>query len=388
MNEILNEIDANEVTERDNLAVVYSVERLEAIPGKDRIELVHLTDCGYTTICEKGHSVGDLVVFIKYDTVLPKNELFEFMADYKYRVKSKSFTEKNEAGEVVKKIYSQGIVLPIGVVREFIIKSGTLKLWDDDYESCGECVTIIGAGKPNTPIAEGSDFTEILEIKKYIPPVAGGSGFGEMRTKGSFPTHIISKTDEMNLASKVRALDELQGKAVYITQKIEGSSVSCFLEDNTQELIVCSRNNMITETETCKFWIAANKHNLKDKLIDYPWLAIQAELYGSGIQKNKLGIEGVDIAIFNMVDKRTRQRLGFKQMDFIAQTLGLPLVPVCCIIENFDWTFDQLQEFADIQKYPNGEIAEGIVVRPMEPFISQVLKEEWSFKVIGRDYKL
>jgi hypothetical protein len=40
--EHLNEIEANEITDRDNLAVVYSVERLEAIPNKDRIELITL----------------------------------------------------------------------------------------------------------------------------------------------------------------------------------------------------------------------------------------------------------------------------------------------------------------------------------------------------------
>jgi RNA ligase (TIGR02306 family) len=384
MNELLNEIEANEVTDRDNLAVIYRVERLESIPLKDRIELVHLKDCGYTTICEKGHQIGDLVVFIKYDTIVPKNELFEFMADFKYRVKSKSFTERDEFDNVVKKIYSQGIVLPLQKVIDFTAQRDCSS--DPEYKS--ESINIDKLIQ-KTLWGEGDDFTKFLEIKKYIPPAIGsGSSFGEMRKKGDFPTHIVSKTDELNLASRIRALEELGGKPVYITQKIEGSSVTFYLDDATGELIVCSRNNMLTETETNKFWQAVNKYNMKEKLIQYPWLVFQAELYGPGIQKNKLGIPEVDIAIFNMVDKRNRKRLSYDEMDDISVELGVCLVPVVYFIESFDRDFDWLQELADIQEYKNGAVAEGIVVRPIVPFYSNVLKELWSVKVINREYKL
>ena len=52
------------------------------------------------------------------------------------------------------------------------------------------------------------------------------------------------------------------------------------------------------------------------------------------------------------------------------------------ITDKFDWTFDKLQ------KYNNGETAEGIVIRPKEPFYSNVLKDTWSLKCINREYKL
>ena len=92
MNTTVTENDTNEVSERDNLAVVARVEMLEPIPNKDFVELVHLKDVGYTFVCEKGHKVGDLVVYVKYGSIVPDNELFAWMKDSKFRVKAKSFS--------------------------------------------------------------------------------------------------------------------------------------------------------------------------------------------------------------------------------------------------------------------------------------------------------
>lgn len=366
MSEKLNEIDANEITERDNLAVVYRVEKLEPIPNKDRIELVHLTNCGYAAICEKGHNVGDLVVFVKYDTIVPNNELFDFMKESKFRVKPKSFTIRDDNNEVIDKIYSQGIVLPIVKMYEQLRSEQIYDVWD---------------------IPEGTDVTQLLKVKKYISPVQGsGSSFGQMRSKGDFPTHIVSKTDEVNVCSKMKALEEIQGLPVYITQKIEGSSITFFMEDD--ELVVCSRNNILAEVDNNKFWQAVAKNDIKNKLKNHKNYVFQAELYGVGITKNKLGIPDVDIAIFNVSVKVTKQRLGFYEMDELLKTIKLPMVPVCCIVNSYDWTFEKLQKFADIQKYANGEVAEGIVIRPMIPFYSKYLKDIWSVKCINRDYKL
>jgi ATP-dependent RNA circularization protein (DNA/RNA ligase family) len=145
---------------------------------------------------------------------------------------------------------------------------------------------------------------------------------------------------------------------------------------------------MIADAETNKFWIAARKYNLAEKLKEYPTLILQGELYGQGIQKNKLGIEGVDLAVFNIEDREHRRRLGLTEMLGLATILNLNLVPIICIIEDFNWTFDDLQKYADCQKYANGEAAEGIVIRPAEPFMSAILRDWFSVKVINREYHL
>lgn len=359
----MNEIDFNEITERDNLAVVYKVESLEPIAGKDRIELVHLKDCGYTTICEKGHKVGDLVVFIKYDTVVPDNELFTFMKDNKFRVKAKSFTEKNHDGWVTGKIYSQGIVLPLKSVTNFL---DNILNWD---------------------LKEGNDVTSELGVKKYIPPVQGsGTSFGDMQSSGSFPTEIVSKTDELNICTYMNALDEIKGKPVYITQKLEGSSITCGY-DLDGEFFVCSRNNKLKENDN-KFWEGVANSDLKQKLSNIPDIIVQGELVGPGIQKNKLGLSQPFVFVFNMIDKTSRRRLNWHEMEAIEKQYQIALVPICCELSNFDWSFDKLQKYADIQKYSNGETAEGIVIRPQEPFYSDTISGDWSLKVINRNYSL
>ena len=368
----LNEIEATEEVDRKNLAVVYRVEKLEPIPNKDRIEVVHLTDCGYTCVCEKRHQVGDRVVFVKYDSMLPKNDLFEFMRETKFRVKQKAFTERDDEDFIVGKVYSQGVVLPLQEVVDYMNAAGGYEdtIYRDDIEF-------------------GVDLTDDLGITKYIPPPQKGSGnLGNMITKGDFPTAIVSKTDEVNLASKVRALEELQGKRVYITQKLEGSSLTAFWDNDENELNVCSRNNQIGEHTTNKFWMAVNNHDLKTKMIDFDDITIQAELIGQGVQKNKLGIDGVDLGVFNVATKHSRDRFSLTDMEIICEKLGVPMVPLVTVIENFNMTFDELQELADKQVYANGEVAEGIVIRPCEPFFSRALRQVWSVKVINRDYRL
>jgi RNA ligase (TIGR02306 family) len=199
---------------------------------------------------------------------------------------------------------------------------------------------------------------------------------------------LVSKTDEMNLASKVRALDEIQGLDVYITQKIEGSSITIIWDEENDELMVCSRNNQIGEHETNKFWQAVNKYNLKDKLKAIPKLVLQAELASPGVQKNKLGLTEPDLFVFNVSDKDSRERFGYEASVDMCSVLGIPFVPEVKVVFGFTGTFDELQELADIQVYANGEKAEGIVVRPMTPFFSRVLKDVWSVKVLNREYKL
>ena len=370
MNENLNQIEADEITERDGLVVVYTVERLEAIPNKDRIELVHLKDCGYTCITEKIHKVGDKVVFIKYDTIVPNNELFEFMKETKFRVKQKAFTERDDEDFVIKKIYSQGIVLPLSKVREEVGKTF-------DYQNIEEDI-----------FEEGYDLTQILNIKKYIKPPSKGEGMGNMCSKGDFPVDKVSKTDEVNLASKVRLLEYLQGKPYEISLKYEGSSLTTMWDDDKNELMVCSRNNQLGESESNKFWQAVNKYNLKEKLVNSIYI-ISAELVGTGVQRNKLQLDGIELRSFRIVNKLTRELIAEDVAKKISEEYGIPWKKIIDKGNYFNYTFDQLQKLSDNQRYDeSGELAEGIVLRSVIPTPTRGLGETFSCKILNREYKL
>lgn len=405
MNELLNETEAAEVTERDNLAVVAIVSKLEPIEGKDFVELVHLKDIGYTFVCEKIHKVGDKVVYVKYDSIAPGNELFDFLGSTDMvRIKQKSFTHKDADGTVVGKTYSQGIVLPLARVIEFTSKRDC---------SHSDMSVDIDALFQSQLWEDGDDLTFLLEIKKYIPKENGsGSSLGNMMKKCDFPSHIISKTDEVNCSSRTRALLELEGKSVYFTLKSEGSSCTAYVDPEDGVFNVCTRNNSLKEVEGSKFWEAVNKYNLKEQIPEKcPNIAIQGELVGPKIQSNHHGLSEPDLHVFTMTDiLDNKRRLSYNEMGIVADQLGLTLVKTVYltnnfkIVENIDgdtwnpkddtidentvWTFDRLQKFADIQVYDNGSLAEGIVIRPCEPFLSQKLRINWSGKIINRDYRL
>ena len=313
----VTQIEADEIQDRLLLSTIQKIKTLSPIPGKDRVEKVDFESVGYTAICEKGlHKEGDLVLFTKYDSIVADIPMFDWMRDMKFRVKPKSFTIKNEDDIVIGKIYSQGIVIPNTTIVEHV----------------GE-----------RAVFEGNDLTEALCTKKYIAPVKQG-GMGNMESKGDFPTHIIRKTDEMNLASKMKYVELFKGLPCVGRMKMEGSSLTTFIEPEVDELQVCSRNNNLKEQDGNKFWFAVNKNDIRQKYIDFhaDMFAIQAELMGPGIQNNKLQLTEPDLYVFTLTDIHNKQRMNDKALVNFCDNFDLKIAPEVARWENFDLTFDEL----------------------------------------------
>ena len=370
VNEILDDISGTEIIERTNLATIERVTALESIEGKDRIEL--LCTQGYRGVVEKGlHVVGGLVLVVKHETIVPEIPMFEWMRSFKFRVKSKSFSTENG------KIYSQCICIPIKEVIAYFVDKG--RKTDVLY------------------LKEGTDLTEELGVKKYIPPVnrATGTQFGVMHSKGTFPSQFLTKSDETNLQGAVRVLEELQGKPYYITLKYEGSSISALHRPDTKEFIVCSRNNNLAEEDNNSFWYAVRKNQLEAKLKGTGF-AVQAELCGMlpdgshKVQGNVMGLDDLDMFIFNVIDLETRKRLNLMEQLNFCKVNGLPHVEVIEQGESFDYTLDQLLALVQTLTYSigKGQIVEGIVIRTQEDTYSERLKDTLSVKVKNPAYSL
>ena len=365
----INQVEADEIQDRLLLSTIQKIKTLSPIPGKDRVEKVEFESVGYTAICEKGlHKEGDLVLFTKYDTVVANIPMFSWMADFKFRVKPKSFTIKNDDDVVIGKIYSQGIVIPQTTITDWFMS--------DDCVVSGEVT-----------FEEGLDLTEELGTKKYIPAVKQG-GMGNMQSKGDFPSHIVSKTDEMNLASKMKYVEFFKGHKVVARMKMEGSSLTAYLDPNDGELNVCSRNNNLKEQDGNKFWFAANKNEMRDVLSLYPEFAVQAELMGPGIQNNKLQLTEPDMYVFTLTDIKNKQRLGDEALSNFCWMTKMKIAPLVETWNDFDLTFDQLQEIADKLEYLPGVPAEGMVIRPATPVWCDKLQDWLSMKIINRNYQL
>jgi len=331
------------------LASVENIKNLEKHPNADLLDIAEVL--GWQTVVKKDiHKIGDKVIFIPIDTILPKTSWSEDFADKENSDKPIRIKNIKLRGH-----YSSGIILPIELFPEFI-----------NYEV-------------------GTDVGNMLGIQKYIKEIPANLS-GE--SAGDFPTSIISKTDEDNGLSNLELVEKvLSHKFITITQKYDGSSITIIVE-NGEIVNVCSRNLSKKDTENSTFWNAAKKLSIPSG-----WTGcIQGELCGNGIQSNRMGLENIEIYVFQIMCEY--EYFPYEKMkNFCENELKCKVVPLVLTLENEAnvklWTnpLKKLQELADKQLYPNKKQAEGIVVRPSNYPRGYSSRRPLGFKLINRNYK-
>jgi len=299
---------------------------------------------------------GELIVFIEIDSVVPETNYFEFMRKQKFRIWNARF----------RGCPSSGLVCPLSILP---IPTENVDLW------------LMG----ENPWTEGMDVSDILGITKYERPIditIGGDA------AGGYPTNLISISDEDNVLSHASALSELEGKEIYISQKVDGSS-STFIWNNG-DFSACSRRLIMKEGSGFP-WRAVEKYDIKNKMIALGRnLAIQAEALGPKLNGNSLGLKDLEIKVFRVKDLDKRQVVNFYEMIGICEKLQLPHVDIIdvCQFDKNKHTVEYFKCLADGQLWPNSKKpGEGIVIAPTIPFHSYILDKGWSLKVINQNYK-
>jgi len=336
------------------LASIQIVQTLEPIPNAEKIEVAGVL--GWKCVVQKGmFSVGDPGIFIEIDSILPQLPEFEFMKDRGYRVKTIKLR-----GQL-----SQGLFMPMSILDG--------KKYPTDKRE-----------RPIYHFMGGQDVTDLLGIVKYeLPLPAQIAG----QVYGNFP-HFIPKTDEIRLQSEPGLLDEIRGVPVYITSKVDGTSGTFYVKDG--HFGVCSRNWEYKDEGSTVYWQVAKRYGIEEKLLSLGRdLALQGEVAGPGINKNTMGLEELDVFMFNLWDIQEQEYASFKELWGILGKLDLKSVPL--LVENVSIkpaTVDIMIDMA-IGRYPtNGHQQEGIVVRPMNEMASTILKSRLSFKVVNNLYLL
>lgn len=333
------------------LASIQVIDRIDIHSNADTLELA--TILGWQVIVRIGEvKIGMKVIYCEIDSLLPVNapwlpsavqsRIAQYHIKKHFRVKTIKLR-----GEL-----SQGLIIPI---------TEELSFFD-----------------------VGTDVTTHLGIKKYDPPALTGR-FGRYKAVGdNFPTQILSKTDEPRVQSEPHLFRSLQNKPYYITVKLDGTSATYFIHPVTQALVVCSRNlsrKRPADVRVCPYWSMADKYQLEPLLRQVPHLALQGEICGPHIQKNRLGLSTVQFYIFNVIDIRDRRRLSYPEMKAVCESLGLPTVPLAEIGESFNYpTISSLLAAASGTYAGTYHDREGLVVRAMDSGIS--------FKAINNDYLL
>jgi len=323
------------------LASIQRIIALEAIPDADAI--VKATVLGWQLVVKKDEfQVGDLCVYIEIDSILPDRPEFEFMKNRNMRVRTIRLR-----GQV-----SQGICFPLSILPE------------------------------GTAIEEDAEVTEILEITKYEPPIpaclAGVS-------KGNFPT-FLRKTDETRVQILQKRLDRFAGQAFFITEKLDGSSVTYYVRDG--EFGVCSRNLDLVESEENSFWKVARELDMEKKLKSLGGnIALQGEMIGEGIQKNKYKLKGQHVHFFNIFDIDKYEYYSFEEFTKTLEKLELKSVPIVETQYTLGNDIPTLVELSIGRSQLYDVHREGIVLRPLveqkDPQGRRV-----SFKVINPKFLL
>ena len=306
------------------LAHVEVISSVSPIEGKDKIVLAEIL--GWKVIVQKEFKVGDKVVFVEIDSVLPEKPEFEFLRSRKFRIKTLRM-----AG-----VISQGIVFPMD-----ILPSGEYQI--------------------------GEDVTEILGITQYESTMDKDD---EDANESSFP-NFISKTDEKRIQADPSYL-EMDCKWI-ATEKIDGASASFSLQriekDNgeyTYDYAVCSRGRRLFVKDNSIYWKVAEKYNIEEalyKLIgDNAWVAVQGECIAPGVQKNKYKVKFPDFYAFNLI--YPGGRVGSVEAKKILENVEIKFVPIICDDAPIQgMTVSEVLEYADGKSKLYDTLREGIVFR-------------------------
>lgn len=292
------------------LATVQRITNLRKHPNADTLDLVTIK--GWEVITKTGDfKEDDMCIFFEIDSILPDyTSVFEFMEKRKFRVK----TQK------LRGIVSQGLAMPISII-DTMIEEGHIK-------------------KKNIGWSEGYDLTEYLGVKKYDPEAQKERRqAGRVKKKKNpfieymkqyqwfrrlhynivgkntknFPW-FIKKTDEERIQNMPFFCKQHDGKLFYIMEKLDGTSLTVAVRKSGKkfsilkkffgtDFYVCSRNlTLFTKNDTV-YWKIVEREGIEKKLRSVGKnIAIQGEIIGESIQKNKYKLKGIDLYVFNVVD--------------------------------------------------------------------------------------
>jgi len=335
------------------LASLRRIADISPIPGADSIEVASVG--GWKVVVKKGEfSVGDLAVYCEIDSWIP-TEIAPFL--------SKGNTPREYEGvygERLKTIKLRGQVSQGLLLKPDIDDTSAFKI-----------------GKISFPCVENLDVSEFLGVKRWEPPVPANLS-GEV--KGIFPK-FLRKTDQERVQNLVTELSVWRdaGFTWEVTEKLDGSSMTVYL--NREDYGVCSRNLDIKENNDNTYWKVAKESGIIDKLIKLNRnIAIQGELIGEGIQKNRYNIRGHAFYVYDIFDIDTTEYLSPLHRVQLCDNLLLKHVPVVYTHKEFRPSVDDILTSSEgTSKLYNTE-REGIVFKCNEV--------RHSFKAISNKFLL
>lgn len=385
----------NKNNERE-LAYVVLIDSVAPIEGYDRVELAHVG--GWTVVVGKGEfKAGDPAIYFEIDSQLPEVEPFtnmEFLAKKHYKIKTQKMC----------KSISQGLLMSAAnfgwyISNESINKKTPVIVDKEANEHSIEGESRFLTKKLNITYAVPEDNTRKATSADKYKKMAQRHGklfshqpfkwlmkrnwgkkllfifFGRKKDKrNGWPSHICSKTDVERVQNMMWILND---KNPYVaSEKIDGSSFTVAAERTRFGKIkyyICSRNVVFENKDQKCFYDSNiyfemyNKYNIKEKItqilndLNLQNIAIQAEIYGTGVQKRDYSLNNErKIAIFHIVTNNVKYPMD--KVIEICTKYGLPHVPILSWNYTLPDTIEELQSFVEsTSSILDDKIKEGIV---------------------------
>lgn len=346
-----------------------TVDSISPIEDADRIELAHIG--GWQCVVPKGQfKAGDIGVYFEIDSALPVDDpRFEFLKKSSY----KEF--KDEKGNVLeacirirtqefRKKLSQGLLMPT-----------------KDFPEIAD-------------IELGVDCAEALRVQHYDH--ISSKYIKCEDAKGLFPGWIPS-TELERIQNLSNYFEDKKGVEFEVTRKIDGQSMTVFYVPEFRPdspFGVCSHELEFKLDSENQFVKLANKLNLREKLERcYKetglQLAIQGELHGLGIQKNRDKLTNVQYRVYSIYDVIKQMYLSPDERIAWCEKYNVPHVPV---IERHFKPFDTFKSMDEMLEFSvglteNGNPREGLVYK-QEAVAGEPYRHPVFLKVVSNPYLL
>lgn len=365
------------------LATIQCIQELYPIEGKDKIKLAQIL--GWKVIVDSTFKVGENIVFVEVDSVLPVKPEFEFLRKRCFSESQNGFVIRTmKMGGVI----SQGIVFHLGECLDL-----------SEYWSEGRDVTdIIGVKQRE----DNADVEKIPQKKKtYLQSLVYRLPLykyfkNKFKDSGDFPTNLISKSDETRIQSLGdRFLQNHIGKKIVITEKVEGQSATYVLRKvnifgfTFYKFRTLGRNNHAGPGHNIYNFAKNNdvekklKAFLKDN--NYNYVAVQGEMTGPKIQANYYNFEKHRFFVFKV--SYDHKHMCFPCLKDFCEYRGFEHVPVIKVEElTSDKDMNYWISQATGKSVLTDGLREGLVVRSLE--VNKDHFTDFSFKTVSPEYCL
>ena len=358
------------------LASIQRIERIDPIEGKDKIGLA-LVENWHVIVRYDQFLPGDLCVYVEIDSVLPEKPEFEFLRSKKFRIRTMKMSG----------VISEGICFPLSILPD----NGGLP-----YNVGDDVTDLLGIVKfdeygdepgPKEEPKERSWIRRFLFRHKITRPLAKRIWRGTQKERRGFPEEV-ERSDEIRCQNLDWEKMVAKGLRYEVREKLDGQSGTYLLRRNKGlirffrpfEFVVASRNIGLPRPDGSSWWEVAERYDvenvLKALIKDHPWVCIQGEVVGPGIQGNPYKLETKDLYCFNLIYPHYKVE-GVKA-EPLLNALGMKWVPMVDASFILPETCDEMLDLADGKSRIANVDREGLVIRNYENGVS--------FKAVSRSY--